>query len=395
MSKDVTTMISIIENTKLLSFAADPQQALAKLNFAFLQLSNKMTPEELEALFFGDLHILNFSYRYGLKLAEREALITVLQYNKTLKELYFYISSPAHCISLGKALQNNTTLRSLELQGLNAREMEFFLENLKPNNTLTSLNLANRQCSNAKNIILISELVRNSNCLVSLGLSQWEIRPEEMLILASALEGNQSITSLNLGCNFIHDNGTIALAESLKKNKTLTALNLFNNFIADRGASALVNLLENNNTLTLLYIATNINIGHSNKRKINTYITRNLEAYDIKENIREDWCRTALLIAFQRANISSPFKDSILSLISGILELAKPSEAYSVVEQPKYTPDDYICKITPMLLSPFMSTGYFKNQITLTQKENITPCEAQGETEQTHLNGEKGKAIHR
>ena len=66
-------------------------------------------------------------------------------------------------------------------------------------------------------------------------------------VLASGLEKNKSVTSLNLNQNLIKDKGAVAIASALTKNNTLTELDLSGNSITDNGAKALLQAVQSDN----------------------------------------------------------------------------------------------------------------------------------------------------
>lgn len=75
--------------------------------------------------------------------------------------------------------------------------------------------------------------------------------------LATGLEKNSTLTSLNLRDNSIKDKGAIVLAQAIAKNRTLNDLNLIENRIGDTGAKALAKGVEENTTLTNLKLEFN------------------------------------------------------------------------------------------------------------------------------------------
>ncbi|CAF2064576.1 unnamed protein product [Rotaria magnacalcarata] len=68
----------------------------------------------------------------------------------------------------------------------------------------------------------------------------------------------QTLTTLDLGHNYMQDEGAQYFADALRNNTTLTTLNLGINRIGNLGAQYLAGALQNNTTLTIL----NLSISH-------------------------------------------------------------------------------------------------------------------------------------
>jgi len=60
--------------------------------------------------------------------------------------------------------------------------------------------------------------------------------------MITALEGNKSLTRLNLRANYITDDGVVSLVELFRKNQTLKSLNIADNKILTNGAELLINV---------------------------------------------------------------------------------------------------------------------------------------------------------
>ena len=74
---------------------------------------------------------------------------------------------------------------------------------------------------------------------------------------SQSLEGNATLTVLDIAANEIGDAGCGALALSLKTNTTLKALDVANNGVGDHGCKAVADSLKTNRTLTSVDFAVN------------------------------------------------------------------------------------------------------------------------------------------
>ena len=94
--------------------------------------------------------------------------------------------------------------------------------------------------------LMIAKAIENNQSLQQLNLSHNRIGITGVRALAKALEKNRSLQGLTLKRNEIDSAGALALAVALEKNQTLQQLNLAGNKIKDEGARALVQALEKN-----------------------------------------------------------------------------------------------------------------------------------------------------
>ena len=75
--------------------------------------------------------------------------------------------------------------------------------------------------------------------------------------LAAFLQGNTTLTELDVGINFLQEAGGLALAAALRGNTTLTKLDLRRNLMGDRVGEAFAELLRENSTLRCLNLFRN------------------------------------------------------------------------------------------------------------------------------------------
>ena len=103
---------------------------------------------------------------------------------------------------------------------------------------------------------MLATALKGNDTLTSLNLHDNDIGDEGAKALATAMKENENIklTSLNLRANNIGDEGARAIATAMKENEKikLTRLNLGLNAIGDEGAKALAMALLENDTLTFL-----------------------------------------------------------------------------------------------------------------------------------------------
>ena len=138
--------------------------------------------------------------------------------------------------ALGEALQHNTTLRELNLEG----------------NTI-----------GAEGATALGLTLRHNATLTKLVLGFNNIGDGGATALGLALQLNTTLTDLNLGENNIGDEGAGALGLALQHNTTLRELNLEGNTIGAEGATALWVALQHNTTLMILNLEEN-NIDGNN-----------------------------------------------------------------------------------------------------------------------------------
>jgi len=127
---------------------------------------------------------------------------------------------------------------------------------LNGNRTLTELDLSHNRLSD-KGIEIISEVLSLNTCaLKEIDLSSNGITDQGAEYIANMLRKNRKLKALILNKNEITDNGLILLAHALvNDNKKLKQLKLESNpFITRTGVIDILNLLKNNQTLEDVYV---------------------------------------------------------------------------------------------------------------------------------------------
>ncbi|KAF9419435.1 hypothetical protein BGZ76_004246 [Entomortierella beljakovae] len=208
-------------------------------------------------------HLFKLSYEMASQLMGTvmfQAFINTLKTNNTLTSLNLDHSTLGNggALALSEALKTNTTLTTLDLRN-NSIGNEGALalsEALKINATLTTLNLRSNSIE-SEGALAFSEALKTNTTLTSLSLWSNPIRNEGTLALSEALKTNTALTTLNLCHNLIKTEGALALSEALKTNTTLIALDLNGNSIGSEGALALSVALMTNTTLTTLELGRN------------------------------------------------------------------------------------------------------------------------------------------
>ena len=154
-------------------------------------------------------------------------------------------------------LEKNSSLTHLDLS-FNAFDgvVSSLSKALKANSSLTSLNLGGNFVGEDGASSLSKALKANSS-LTNLNLSQNSIGDDGASSLSKALKANFSLTSLNLSATSIGDAGASSLSKALKANSSLANLNLSINSIGDAGASSLSKALKANSSLTNLNLSLN------------------------------------------------------------------------------------------------------------------------------------------
>lgn len=144
-----------------------------------------------------------------------------------------------------------------------AKDMDFFLQGLAKNKSITSLSLINMLEFQQQGFQYLVNALKSNVTLLSLDLSKNYITCKNVDYLAHLLGSNKTITFLNLSDNSILNKGAIIISEALLENRTLTSLNLQTNEIGkyesgDKGMIALGEVILKNKTLKALNLKGNM-----------------------------------------------------------------------------------------------------------------------------------------
>lgn len=200
-------------------------------------------------------------------------------------------------------------LKILSLVSLKISDWETIADVLATNKTnITSLNLADNNCSNA---ISILEALASNNKLRILNLSgttgQFKISLD-VTPLRISLTNNRTLTELNLSENSILDHSIKALVDGLKENTTLLILNLERNKIDKSTLIDIVEMLKTNTGLRQLYLSNMYNEEWNDKdiQKIIDALTQNktLELMWFSNNmLNEKYKKTIITAAKKNSNL--------------------------------------------------------------------------------------------
>lgn len=148
------------------------------------------------------------------------------------------ISGPLNLLKI----KNNSVLKILDLRGTGFSDLTSILEC----KSITSLNLANNQIDENG-----ASIIASCNNLKTINLSNNKIGDNGALSLISS----PSLTKVNIEFNHITCKGIVKLASKLELNETITSINLSGNAIHNEGADALEQMLHINSCLEELYIS--------------------------------------------------------------------------------------------------------------------------------------------
>ncbi|XP_067041367.1 protein NLRC3-like isoform X2 [Acropora muricata] len=126
----------------------------------------------------------------------------------------------------------------------NSEFIETFLQALAFNSTVLRLDLSHWKFTN-----VLTRALRVNTSLSSLNLHCNSIGDEGANSLAQALRVNTSLSSLDLSRNSIGNDGVKSLTQALRVNTSLSSLDLFGNSIGNEGANSLAEALRVNTSL--------------------------------------------------------------------------------------------------------------------------------------------------
>ena len=135
---------------------------------------------------------------YSLKYINQSVLERISASDPTLIEFDFSgrRSAPSTIKALAKALEHNTTLRSLELCDTEIQsDLKDIAEALKVNQSLKSLSLAKNRFK-SKDIKNLAEALKVNETLISLDLSENQIDEDSILAFIETLEKNTTLIEL-------------------------------------------------------------------------------------------------------------------------------------------------------------------------------------------------------
>ena len=180
----------------------------------------------------------------------------------SLTDIYCVIRSKDDVANLFDAMKENNTLKSVKLK-VTMGHADLFDDVLKAlasvlrNGPAISLDLENMAITNAAITALASVLTSNIPNIISFSTAY--IDEDGIPIFLNALKSNTTLRSLNLDCYEMSESGWLDLINTLTINKSLLSLDLSHASITMKAAIALADLLRSNATSL-----TSINLGGGN-----------------------------------------------------------------------------------------------------------------------------------
>ncbi|KAH0916591.1 hypothetical protein HID58_031037 [Brassica napus] len=152
--------------------------------------------------------------------------------------------------AIAQALKDNAIITTLEVgyNPIGPDGAKALSEILKFHGNVKTLKLGWCQIA-AKGAEYVADMLRYNNTISVLDLRANGLRDEGASCLARSLKVvNEALTSVDLGFNEIRDDGAFSIAQALKANEdvTVTSINLGNNFITKFGQSALTDARDHN-----------------------------------------------------------------------------------------------------------------------------------------------------
>jgi len=194
------------------------------------------------------------------------ALANALLQNNTLKKLDLANNSSIFfndkgLIAIANMLKTNISLKKLNLSSVytSNNSMIALEEALKINTTLKKLNISgDGSTSSTDRFTIIANALAINKGVNVLILTRMYITDAIFSAHAMTVANNIYLQDLDIFDNHIADSGAIILANALQRNQTLTRINLRENRIGDKGATALAHALLQNTTLFYLYLGGNV-----------------------------------------------------------------------------------------------------------------------------------------
>ena len=202
----------------------------------------------------------------------------VLQINTKMISLKLCNINNNGAVSIAKAIQMNTTLRTLDISSnetsldggvftsgydFNKLKNQITREGAKivaiaiqVNTTLQKLDLSFNKTSD-DGAGFISDSLKINKSLKELNMSKTEITSEGAKMIAEALWLNTTLKQLDLSINNISDDGATAISNVLKSNITLQELNISHNNITNKGITKITEAIQINSTLQNINISKN------------------------------------------------------------------------------------------------------------------------------------------
>eukprot|EP01065_Artemidia_motanka_P000157 TRINITY_DN10052_c0_g1_i2.p1 TRINITY_DN10052_c0_g1~~TRINITY_DN10052_c0_g1_i2.p1 ORF type:complete len:751 (+),score=237.34 TRINITY_DN10052_c0_g1_i2:109-2361(+) len=154
--------------------------------------------------------------------------------------LHHYKIGDEAMLDLFKHFDRNTICLQLNLSHniISDEGAGFCAHALRRNSTLLELNLSYNKIGD-EGIERIGDALKKNTCLTELQICENDFEDRGAAQIAEALKTNMSLTCLCLGDSRIGDETAATLGKALETNNTLTRLDLFNCRVGDQGAAGL------------------------------------------------------------------------------------------------------------------------------------------------------------
>jgi Ran GTPase-activating protein (RanGAP) involved in mRNA processing and transport len=271
---------------KKITYPKNIVEALFKDNAAFIkrnEITSYLTEEEKEILFQNYLHFFlrgktHISMSDILRIGENGfyflSLYLRFVYNKiNYLGLGYNLLTEESCYNLGKAIEVNTQLKELHLNGTNlSLECCRILQGaLAVNKTIEKLEFSNNNSLRIESLAEIIKGLRENNSITTLFLCDNILRADGARCVAELIKYNRKIHTLYIEKNEFEDEGIKYITEGLKDNMCLDTINLSENRITQLGLEYLYNCFDNtesaNFALRKIYLKGNL-FNNSESSKI-------------------------------------------------------------------------------------------------------------------------------
>lgn len=242
---------------------------LTELCFSNLQKTTINQESDINDLF-SLIDTLNIKHLGFQSIDFPELFYKNLEKNKTITSLELAEGemNPSVCKMFSQSLMNNTTITSVSVscneckENGDGRELyKHFIyalaDVLNRNQTITSLFVTPGNITSyipMNGFTQITSSLNKNETLRSFGMRNVMENDDKTWKspLGNYLQSNKTLTSLDLTCNSVNDDGAAIIADALRKNRTLTSLNLNSNQITNDGARMIAEALKSNTTVTEL-----------------------------------------------------------------------------------------------------------------------------------------------
>ncbi|XP_077999171.1 uncharacterized protein LOC144452041 isoform X2 [Glandiceps talaboti] len=157
-------------------------------------------------------------------------------------------------------VEAGSRLTNLHLRGNGFKDSDaaFFAKLLKSRTTgnLKEINLSYNEFSE-KGGVLLASAIESNDTLLKLDLSWNHLRRKGALSICKALKVNSCLTYVDLSWNGLADEGAVIIAVVIRKNEILTYLDIGFNRISKIGIGKITNALKYNQTLRILKLSGN------------------------------------------------------------------------------------------------------------------------------------------